>query len=216
VWSGVKTKNDPLLEAVIQRMTLEEEESAIGYYFFLASKAAVERCQAIVMEQAPWCFSKASAQSLTHDLQELELKITAMREECWKRGYNVDDVDYILEKSLPHSSCILPKRERERGQDPRYTRQIQCSSRPWSSKQGRINLWLLQNITSSGTGVVDLHRQTLEKYTRKGKTETDEDWRRKVLKYWFIDEAATERRETASTNEAVDSEGFPHDFRVEL
>ena len=174
----------------------------------------MERCQAMVMEQAPWCFSANNLESLAKALAELELKITAARKECWKQGYNVDDVDNILGQCLPHSSSTLPDfRKEKQGEelDPYHV-----SSRPWSSKQDRINLWLLQNLRSWTTSEVDLHQRALAKYTKKGETLSDEAWARKVLKYWFLDEAATERRETASTNGAVDSEGLPHDVRVEL
>jgi hypothetical protein len=81
-----------------------------------------------------------------------------------------------------------------------------------STKRGRINCWLLQNLIASPE-----ESRRHRSYLPNGQNLGEGQWARLVLEFWLIDEAAigVESR-SSSTNGAVDSDGMCHSDRVRL
>ena len=160
-------------------------------------------------------------------LENIKDCISKARNLCWRLGYNLEELDQIIDAGYPQHSlgCDV-----NRALKHRSTRAEQISllalqkrlervtaHRSWLRKQDRINSWLLQNLASSDENA-SLHRSFLP-----SPGISDEDWARIVLKFWPIDGAVVkreggERREriVESSKEEVGSGRLCHSIRVLL
>jgi hypothetical protein len=147
----------------------------------------------------------------TH-LETLKQDIEQARDKCWKEGYNLDEIDIILD-----SDCIHETLERKVLEGPREDIELLALRKRlhllrWSNKLERINAWLLQKLASSREEVT-LHRSFLPNSRDLG----EKQWARLVVKFWPLDKAGEEdEKKSLSTNEAVHSGKGKNTVRVLL
>lgn len=158
-------------------------------------------------------------QEIYEQLKILDHDVRVARQVCWEKGYDLGEVDMILESGCIHDLPLIKlDYEKEMRECHEYLSALQRrleklqAWRVWSSRQDRINQWLLQKLAASSDEAV-LHRSFLE-----GGDELDEQqWARLVLKFWPLDGAAVHfERRVASTNGAVDSGRDCHSVKVLL
>ncbi|KAE9380702.1 hypothetical protein N431DRAFT_324530 [Stipitochalara longipes BDJ] len=147
---------------------------------------------------------------LESGLAVLEAGLERARLACWKQGFDLDFVEDFIPSRKPNKEdnegccehLAIMWNEILHDQE----------THALSTKRGRINCWLLQNLIASPEESAR-HRA----YLQNGQPMGEVQWVRLVLEFWLIDEAAVgvESR-SSSTNGAVDSDGRCHSDRVLL
>ncbi|MCJ1378606.1 hypothetical protein MMC17_001705 [Xylographa soralifera] len=157
--------------------------------------------------------------SVTNHTQRIEAEVERARNSCWERGYNLDEIDRALRPYHPRGPKIgtSPTSEPSADTPNELAGAVHIAAhhkraKAWSTRQDRINAWLLQNLVASPK-LTQLHRS----FCKDGNKLSEEDWARSVMKFWPLDEAATRgEQKNCSTNGAVNSDGACHSARVLL
>ena len=156
---------------------------------------------------------------MKYHTQRIDAEVERARNSCWERGYNLDGIDQALEPNDFHGSKIgtssIAEPSANTNNELVATMRVAAHykrAKAWSTRQDRINAWLLQNLVAS-PDLAQLHRS----FCKNGEDLSEEDWGRSVLEFWGMDEAAVRgEQESCSTNGAVDSRGACHSTRVLL
>lgn len=150
-------------------------------------------------------------------MQQLMEEIGQARKRCWANGFDLTEVDQILGSGYDHESYdsvgLHNQHYEQREADLTALRNRLAHLRHTrSSKQDRINSWLLPNLAASDEGAA-LHRSFLpdpEAYNEK-------EWARQVLKFWPLDGAAIKgERGAESSHGLVRSGRAYHSVKVLL
>lgn len=157
-------------------------------------------------------------------LENIKACIKSMRELCWRRGYNLEEVDQIIETGHPQhrlgrsAAAIQSDKTLQEGQKALIALQKRFdhlkANRSWLRKQDRVNFWLLQILATSDEAA-SLHRSFLPDPRMP-----EDEWAKLVVKFWPVDGAAV-KRETQEESEgeskgAVNSGKPCHSIRVLL
>ena len=136
----------------------------------------------------------------------LEADLERARRSCWMQGFDLDFIEEIFPSCKPF--------ERE-SVGPCENLAVMWNEIPheevqaWSTKRGRINYWLLQNLIASSEES-KRHRS----YLQNGEDLDETQWSQLVLQFWLADEAAIfVESGSSSTNVAVDNDGLCHSAR---
>jgi hypothetical protein len=148
--------------------------------------------------------------SIERGLVVLKADLERARQACWLEGFDLDFVgDFIPSREAAGE-------KHEAGCENLAVMWSEVLNGPGdqtgSTKRGRINCWLLQNLIASPEESTR-HRS----YLQNGQNLGGGLWAQLVLDFWLIDEAAigVESR-SSSTNGAVDSDGLCNSDRVHL
>lgn len=144
--------------------------------------------------------------SVERGLGLLEADLERARRSCWMQGFDLDFIEEIFPSCKPF--------ERE-SVGPCENPAVMWNEIPheevqaWSTKRGRINYWLLQNLIASSEES-KRHRS----YLQNGEDLDETQWSQLVLQFWLADEAAIfVESGSSSTNVAVDNDGLCHSAR---
>lgn len=151
--------------------------------------------------------------------QNLEVEIQEARRTCWENGHNLDEIDRALNSRGPHNPVAGISLNAEPSAEPQNALVAAWPEnghrtwiKEWSTKQDRVNAWLLQSLEAS-PDLAQLHQS----FCTDGGKLHGEDWARSVLKFWYLDEAAAQGEHGGcSTIGAVDSKGARHSTRILL
>jgi hypothetical protein len=184
-----------------------------------------------LFKSAPSILFSLSEHTVESEMDKLEAQLCTISSEAkalqissWRKGFNTHDLDSYISRcrqsgsDLGPMSYAIPPKERIQSQGgtnaavPEKGKLRLNSSTTNATQNDRINMWLLNNLEASSKEK-KLHRSFLPKATALD----EEQWARMVLKYWLLDEAATNPEvQRSSSNGAVDSDGRCHSERVQF
>ena len=158
-----------------------------------------------------------------NQLDKVRNRIGQIRQACWETGYDLEEIDAILgfecvrnflepPKARVIDSQIAPEEYQQDLLALRNRLKQLEEHQVWSSKQDRINSWLLQNLIASD-GEAELHRSFLP----DSDALNEKEWARMVLKFWPVDGAAIKDEKRVESSHGAVRSGRPcHSVRVLL
>jgi len=190
----------------------------VSYFRVVSLHASLLASIQITGEGGPPLIESKEYRDVQEHLDLLRKDIEIAKTECWAKGYDLAEIDPILEpgniggqthrheytEEMKSHADLLALRKR--------LLYLKAQHAAWSSSQDRVNAWLLQNLAASREEVA-LHRSFLPDSVSL----SEKQWARLVLKFWPLDGAAFEvEGQTLSTNSALNSGKGKNTIRVFL